>query len=84
MRNHWVTVNNSSLKKEYSTGPRSLADDMAIDLYQDDKGSSVHILRVDCFPRTDSDGNLKICTRVVNRMTEEIIFYHETFRYADN
>lgn len=83
MRNHWINIKNTSLKNDYATGPRSKQDEMEIDLFQDDQGASVHILKVDCFPRTDSNGDLKICTRVVNKLTEEIVFYHETYRNAN-
>lgn len=81
MRNHWLNVSSTSLKNDYATGPRGKADEMTLRLYQDDKGESIKVLTVDCFPRTpEGSKEVIVCTRVTNNLTGEIVFYHETTR----
>lgn len=85
MRNHWVEIECSSLKNDYATGPKGKNDDMTINLYQDNEGSSQHILRIRCYPNecTDTETGKKytlVVTQVYNQLTGEVIFTHETRR----
>lgn len=79
MRNQWVEVNVSSSKTQVATGPRSKSDNMKIDLYQDNKGSSEHMLNIVCYAEV-KDGKTICRTEVYNKLTGECIFEHESER----
>ena len=79
MRNQWVDIDVSSSKTNIEAGPRSKNDNMNIDLYQNNEGSSEHILHILC--SSYMDGKDIVCvTRITNKLTGELIFEYESSR----